>query len=97
MVHIPQIIDTLSQSVHNKEFEFAPKGRDFVSVVRIREGPYYRGFFLEETYENFVGTQETVRNREVSVPRRFDCIAGTDEDEIMNYESYWNGRMEKYM
>ena len=38
-----------------------------------------------------------MRNREVSVPRRFDCIAGTDEDEIMNYESYWNGRMEKYM
>ena len=38
MVHIPQIFDTLSQSVHNKEFEFSPKGRDFVSIVRIREG-----------------------------------------------------------
>ena len=38
-----------------------------------------------------------MRNREVSVPRRLDCIAGTGEDEIMNYESYWNGRMEKYM
>ena len=25
-----------------------------------------------------------MRNREVSVPRRFDCIAGTDEDEILN-------------
>ena len=37
-------------------YEFAPKGRDFVSVVRIRDGPYYRGFFLEEMYENFVGT-----------------------------------------
>ena len=36
-------------------YEFSPKGRDFVSVVRIREGPYYRGF-LEEMYENFVGT-----------------------------------------
>ena len=26
-------------------YRFAPKGRDFVSVVRIREGPYYKGFF----------------------------------------------------
>ena len=30
-------------------YEFAPKGQDFVSVVRIREGPYYRCFFLEES------------------------------------------------
>ena len=37
-------------------YEFFPKGRDFVSVVRIREGPYCRGFFLEEMYENFVST-----------------------------------------
>ena len=28
-----------------------------------------RGFFLEEMYENFVSTQETVRIREVSVWR----------------------------
>ena len=46
MVHIPQIIDTLSQSVHNKEFEFAPKGRDFVlselERVRIIE-VFFRG------------------------------------------------------
>ena len=26
-------------------YEFAPKGRVFVSVVRSREGPYYRGVF----------------------------------------------------
>ena len=26
-------------------YEFAPRGQDFVSVARIREGPYYRGFF----------------------------------------------------
>ena len=39
-----------------------------MSVVRIRESPYYRGFFfLKKIYENFVGTLETVRNREVSV------------------------------
>ena len=37
---------------------------DLVSVVRIRESPYYRG-----SIKNFVGTLETVRNREVSVPR----------------------------
>ena len=40
-----------------------------MSVVRIRERPYYRGFFFKKIYENFVGTLETVRNIEVSVPR----------------------------
>ena len=41
-----------------------------MSVVLIRESPYYRGiFFLKKMYENFDGTLETVRNREVSVPR----------------------------
>ena len=38
-----------------------------MSVVRIRESPYFRGSFLKEIYENFVGTLETVRNIEVSV------------------------------
>ena len=33
-----------------------------VSIVRIRESPYYRGSFLKKIYENFVGTLETVRN-----------------------------------
>ena len=42
--------------------------RDLVSVVRIRESPYYRGF-LKKVYKNFVGTLETVLSREVSVPR----------------------------
>ena len=37
-------------------YEFSPKSREFVSVVRVTEGPYYRGFFLEEMYENFVST-----------------------------------------
>ena len=37
-----------------------------MSVVRIREGPYYGGFFLKKIY----GTLETVRNREVSVLER---------------------------
>ena len=51
-------------------YEFTLWGRDLVSVVRIRESPYYRGFyFFKKIYENFVGTLETVRNREVSVPR----------------------------
>ena len=40
-----------------------------MSVVRFREGPYYRGLFLEEMYENDVGTWETVGIREVSVWR----------------------------
>ena len=41
-----------------------------MSVVRIRESPYYRGFFSKKIYKNFVGTVETVRNREVSVLER---------------------------
>ena len=44
--------------------------RDLVSFVRIRESPYYRGFFLKIIYENFVGTLETVRNRDVSALER---------------------------
>ena len=39
-----------------------------MSVVRIRESPYYRGFSFKKIYESFVGKLETVRNREVSVP-----------------------------
>ena len=39
-----------------------------MSVVRIRQSPYYR-FFFKKIYENFVETLEIVRNREVSVPR----------------------------
>ena len=45
--------------------EFTLWGRELVSVVRITEV-----FFLKKKiYENFVGTLETVHNREVSVPR----------------------------
>ena len=40
-----------------------------MSVVRIRESPHYRRFFLKKIFENFVGTLETVRKREVFVPR----------------------------
>ena len=40
-----------------------------MSVVCIRESPYYR-VFLEKMYENFVGTLQIVRNREVYVPLR---------------------------
>ncbi len=43
-----------------------------MSVVRITEGPYFGGFFLKEIYENFFGTSEIVRNREVAVLER--CV-----------------------
>ena len=43
---------------------------EILCPLSIREGPYYRGVFLEKMYENFVGTKETVRNREVSVLER---------------------------
>ena len=56
--------------------EFTLWGRDLVSVVRIRESPYYRRFFFYRKY----GTLETVRNLEVSVlvkrgvgTERLDC------------------------
>ena len=46
-----------------------------MSVVRIREGPYYRGFVkMKCMKENFVGTWETVRNREVSVLERCPLV-----------------------
>ena len=52
-------------SVRNKEvkfYEFTLWGQDLLSVVRIREGLYFRGSFLKKIYENFVGTLETVHN-----------------------------------
>ena len=52
-------------------YELTVWGRDLVSVVRIRESTYHRGLFLKKICENFVGTLETVRNREVSVLERF--------------------------
>ena len=61
-------------SIRNKErltlYEFTLWGRDFVSVVRIRESRQYGGFFLKKIYENFVGTLVTVRNREEFVLER---------------------------
>ena len=45
-------------------------GRDLMSVFSIRESRYYRLTFfiiIKKIYENFVGTLETVRNREVSI------------------------------
>ena len=49
--------------------EFSLWGRDFMTVVRIIEGPYYRGYFLQRMYGHFPGTKWTFRIREVSVRR----------------------------
>ena len=38
-----------------------------MSVVRIRESPYYGGFFLMKIRGNFVVSLETVRNRGVRI------------------------------
>ena len=60
----------LVYSIRNKEvkfYEFTLWGQDLVSVVRIRESPYFRGSFLKKIYENVVRTLEIVRNIEVSV------------------------------
>ena len=40
-----------------------------MAVVRIRESPYYGGFFKKKVCDNFVGTLITVRYKEVSVTR----------------------------
>ena len=61
-IHLIGIQDSPDHSsVHNK-------GRDLVSVVRIRESAYYR-FFLKKIYENFV-VIFFVRNIEVSILER---------------------------
>ena len=50
--------------------EFTLWGQDLASVIRIRESPCYRVFFFfKKIHDNFVETLETVRNREVFVPR----------------------------
>ena len=41
-----------------------------MSVVRIIEGPYYRGYFLQRMYGHFPGIKSTVRIIEVSVLER---------------------------
>ena len=54
-------------------YKFAPKGRDFVSVVRDREGAYYRGFFRGNVSEFcwYVGNCPYWRGVRME---RFDCI-----------------------
>ena len=56
-------------------YEFALWGRDLVSLVRIRESQYYG----KKIYENFVETLETVRNKEVSLPRGSTVVTETFE------------------
>ena len=58
-------------------YVFTLLGWDLVSIVCIRESHYYRGLFKEKyNYEKFVGTLETVRTREVSLPRGSTLQAG---------------------
>ena len=65
-------------------YEITLWGRDFVSVVRIRENRYYGGFFKKLNISEFLGTLETARNREESVLERYPyrevrllaCVAG---------------------
>ena len=49
--------------------EFTLWGRDLVSLSVLERVRITEVFFLKKIYENFVGTLETVHNREVSVPR----------------------------
>ena len=49
-------------------YEFSLWGRDFTSVVRITEGPYYRDYFYKECMGIFPGPSE-LSIREVPVRR----------------------------
>ena len=64
LITIVSVIERLSL------YEFTLWGRDFVSIVCIRESRYYGGYFLKKIYENFVRTLEAVRNREESILER---------------------------
>lgn len=56
------------QSVHNKEVKFAPKDGDLGCVpLSVLERVCIIDVFSEEMYEHFVGTEETVSIRRVSV------------------------------
>ena len=55
-------------------YEITLRGRDFVSVVRIRKSRYYGGFFKENIWE-FLGRLETVRNREKSILERCRSVS----------------------
>ena len=39
-------------------YKFSLWGQDFVSVVRVMEGPYYRGYFYREYMDIFQGPSE---------------------------------------
>ena len=58
LITVVSVIERLSL------YEFTLWGRDVVSVVHIRKSQYYGSFFSKKIDENFVGTLDTVRNRE---------------------------------
>lgn len=53
-----QEIGTVIIGVSVIKSEFSLWGRDFVSVVGIIEGPYYRGYFYKEYMGIFQGPNE---------------------------------------
>ena len=55
-----------------------------MSVVRIREGPYYRGFFNKKCMRVLSVQGETVRNREVTVLER--CLHGEVRLYLQKYQ-----------
>ena len=65
MIHLITAVSVIKRS---SLYEFTLWGRDLMSFFRIREIPYNKGFFLKKIHESFVGTLETVRIREVSLP-----------------------------
>ena len=75
-------------------YEFAPKGRDFATVVRIREGLYYRGYFKRKcmrilpVHRKLSLLERFPYERGVRM-ERFDCTV------LESYLSSW-GSIEPY-
>ena len=62
-------------------YEFTPWSLDLVSVVRIRESPYYRGFFKIKYTRIFSGHWE-VSALERCRTERFDCVIISLSDHV---------------
>ena len=84
-------ISTISRTVNS--LEFSPKGQDYGSVVRIRDGPYYRCFFRGNVWEfcRYIGLSVLERcpyKRGVRM-ERFHCTQRCHRRRKMWKQQFW--------